>query len=83
MVQVHNIVIFLVEHAVLVVRLVQQKMIFVIQRNNVLEFIAGTVQAVFDVEAETDEEAMDKLPPVVDLGDVYILDMEELEGEEE
>ena len=42
-----------------------------------------TVQAVFDVEAETDEEAMDKLPPVVDWGDVYILDMEEIEGEEE
>ena len=41
-----------------------------------------TVEAVFDVEAESEEDTWDKLPNAFSLDDAYILDTVEIEGEE-
>lgn len=40
-----------------------------------------TLQAVFDIEADSDEEAWSKLPDQIGLDEVYILDTEEIEEE--
>lgn len=37
-----------------------------------------TLECVLDIEAESDEEAWAKLPDQIDLGDMYILDTEEV-----
>ena len=42
-----------------------------------------TLQAVLDVEANSEEEAWNELPDYIDTGDMYILDTEEIEGENE
>lgn len=36
-----------------------------------------TLEAVLDIEAENEEEALDKLPESVSLNEMYILDVEE------
>ena len=37
-----------------------------------------TLECVLDIEAESDEEAWEKLPDQIDLGDMYILDTEDV-----
>lgn len=37
-----------------------------------------TLECVLEIEAASDEEAWDKLPEHIDLGDMYILDTEEV-----
>ena len=38
-----------------------------------------TLEAVLDIEADSDEEAWEKMPDKIDLGDCYVLDTEEVQ----
>lgn len=38
-----------------------------------------TLECVLEIEAESDEEAWDKLPEQIDLGDMFILDTKEVD----
>lgn len=41
-----------------------------------------TLECVLDVEAESDEDAWEKLPDEISIGDMYVLDTQEIEEEE-